>query len=135
MIGVSTAVRRGEAVLLVKRAKPPFAWAFPGGHLEFGERLADGAAREVFEETGLEVEIGEVIDRAEIFLKDDSGALVRHFVLFVFAGRYLSGEAAPADDATDIAWATRESLSTYDLTPDAARIAARLLADAPPSAI
>ena len=47
-LGVSASVWRNGKVLLVQRAKPPKGiWAFPGGHLEAGETLTEGAAREL----------------------------------------------------------------------------------------
>lgn len=53
-LGVSASVWREGKVLLVQRAKPPLGiWAFPGGHVEPGERLEEAAARELREETGL----------------------------------------------------------------------------------
>lgn len=42
-------------VLLIERINPPHGWALPGGFLDYGEHAADGAAREVLEETGLDV--------------------------------------------------------------------------------
>ena len=53
-LGVSASIWRGGKVLLVQRAKPPRGiWAFPGGHVEAGEKLEEAAARELLEETGM----------------------------------------------------------------------------------
>ena len=47
-LGVSASVWRGGKVLLVQRAKPPKGiWAFPGGHVEAGEKLEEAAASEL----------------------------------------------------------------------------------------
>ena len=49
-LGVSACIWRNDKVLLIQRAKPPVGiWAFPGGHVEPGERLEDAAARELME--------------------------------------------------------------------------------------
>lgn len=44
-----------RTVLLIERKNPPPGWALPGGFLDYGEFASDGAAREVLEETGLDV--------------------------------------------------------------------------------
>ncbi|MER7544071.1 NUDIX domain-containing protein [Actinomadura sp.] len=49
---------RGRILLLRHRLWPPYrAWGLPGGYVNAGERLEDGVAREVREETALEVEV------------------------------------------------------------------------------
>jgi mutator protein MutT len=126
-LAVSVAVRRGDEVLLARRARPPLMslWSFPGGLVETGERLEEAAAREVREETGLEVEILAPIDRAEVIRRDGEGKVERHYVIIVFAGRYVSGEPQAGDDADAVSWVRPSELDGYALTPDTARILKR----------
>src|SRR5712692_5266268 len=55
IVGVLAVVMRGDRVLVVRRANPPMTgrWGFPGGVLELGETVAEGAMRELLEETGV----------------------------------------------------------------------------------
>ncbi len=134
-LGVSTLVRRGDSVLLVRRGKPPLRdiWAFPGGLVEFGELLAAAAAREVLEETGITVTIDDgPIDHAEIVLRDAAGAPDRHYVLFVFAGTWTSGEPVAGDDAAEAQWVAAADLAGFPKTPDTDRILVRVLGSATP---
>src|SRR5262245_60254539 len=63
-------------VLLVRRGGPPLegAWSVPGGALELGERLRKGAEREALEETGLNVEAGEVVEVFDSIFPAPAGA-------------------------------------------------------------
>src|SRR5436305_12582653 len=55
IVAVLAVVLRGEQALIVQRAQQPNAgrWGFPGGVLELGETVAEGAMRELFEENGI----------------------------------------------------------------------------------
>jgi 8-oxo-dGTP diphosphatase len=124
LLGVSTLVARGDGVLLVRRGKPPLhgLWAFPGGLVEFGESLAQAAAREVLEETGISVEIIEAIDRAEIVLRDRADKPLRHYVLIVFSGCFVAGEPRAGDDAAEVRWVAAADFPAFPKTPDTDRI-------------
>jgi ADP-ribose pyrophosphatase YjhB (NUDIX family) len=64
-VGLGIMVLKNGKILLGKRNNDPLkaksdlkgegTWTMPGGKLEFGEKLEDGASREVIEETGLKV--------------------------------------------------------------------------------
>ena len=64
IVGVGAVIIDDGRVVLIKRRYEPLAgqWSLPGGTLEVGETLEAGVAREMLEETGLEVEVGPVID-------------------------------------------------------------------------
>ena len=96
-VGVGVFVLRGGRVLLGERLGSHGAgtWALPGGHLDFGETIADCARREVSEETGLR--IGAV--RHAGFTEDFFPGEGRHYVtLFVVAD---GGEGEPVNREPD----------------------------------
>ena len=127
ILGVSTLIWRDGRVLLVRRGRPPFenVWALPGGRVEPGEPLATTARREVREETSLDIEVGEQVDTAEIIGKDPAGRLEMHYVLIVFAGRFLSGDPVAGGDAAETRWVARNELGSLPMTVDTARIVSR----------
>ena len=112
-VGVSALVRDGGRILLVRRGAPPFAgtWSLPGGHVEGGERLADAAVREVFEETGLTVAYLHQIDIAEVIAGE------RHYVLIVFAGQG-AGTPVAASDASEARWLAVDEIGALPMNED-----------------
>jgi 8-oxo-dGTP diphosphatase len=130
VVGVLALVPRGDTVLLARRANPPDEglWGFPGGRLELGESLADGAARELREETGVAAEFDRALDVFEVIRRDAAGSLQMHFVLVAMAGRFLSGEPRAGDDALDAAWMSAKMIARVPCSSETARLAALVLA-------
>ncbi len=111
-VGVGAVIVEDGALLMVERGKPPRAglWAVPGGKVRWGERLEDAVVREVAEETGLIVEVGELIWSGETIGPD------WHFVLMDFEAKVVGGNLAAADDAADVAWVPLADVAARPVT-------------------
>lgn len=128
LVGVLPVTVRNGSLLLVKRRNPPLSghWGFPGGHLELGETLAEAAARELREETGLAAMPGDLITAFDLIHRSADGAVAYHYVLMAVAMTWQSGEAIAADDAEEVGWFTLDTLP-QPLCPDTERLAALAL--------
>lgn len=98
-------------VLLIKNAAmrdPKKAyWGFPKGHINIGEKSEEAAAREIKEETGIEVEIVKKLgDSRYVFSKN--GEKVFKVVVY-FQLKYISGEIKPQDlEVLEVKWVDKE---------------------------
>ena len=113
LVGVGVAVVDQGRILLVQRGHEPNQglWAVPGGKVELGESLTGAAVREVMEETGLSVEVGDVIWAGEHISEHG------HIVLIDFLGSVVGGDLAAADDADRAEWVPLDQAAEYPLTP------------------
>jgi 8-oxo-dGTP diphosphatase len=124
VVGVGAVVVDGGRVLLVKRGHPPLKgeWSLPGGTVELGETLEAALAREVLEETGLEVSVGplvEVFDRVD---RAPDGRIQYHFVVADYACSVRGGFIARGSDAEDARWVPIRELPAYRLTAKATEV-------------
>ena len=124
MLGVGGVVLAEGQVLLVRRRNPPGQglWSLPGGAVEAGERLDEACAREVREETGLEVAVGPLLGVFERLLKDPQGRLEYHYVLLDYHCTALLLPPTPGDDAADARWVRLSDLDQAGLTTDTMRV-------------
>ena len=124
VVGVGVVVWRDNAVLLVRRAKPPRAgaWSLPGGGQELGETVFDAARREVREETGLEITVLGLVDVLDVILPGSDSDIEYHYTLIEVAAEAHPGEALAADDAVAVTWAEPKDLPTLGVSAATARI-------------
>ena len=99
--------------LIVQRAQQPNAgrWGFPGGVLELGETVGEGAMRELQEETGIIAEPAGILDVHDAIHRDAEGRVQYHYTLIAVRGIWRSGEGEAADDAAAVAWVSRAEIA------------------------
>jgi 8-oxo-dGTP diphosphatase len=99
---------------MVRRGREPAKdlWSLPGGRVERGEYISDALAREVKEETGLDVTAGELVGIFEIV---GDG---HHYVVLDFAAdASRGGDPQPGGDAAEVRWVPLKEVAALECTP------------------
>ena len=137
VVGVGGVMIENGRALLIRRGSEPLLgqWSIPGGTLELGESLQQGVARELLEETGIEVRVLDLIEVFDRIYPDPAvvaqAAGVRpkfHYVIVDYLCERISGEPRAASDVTDVAYATEDELERFGITPTATRVLRRAFA-------
>lgn len=104
--GVHAVIEQDGRILLGRRAFDPGAgcWGLPGGFLDEGEPPEAGLRREVREETGLEIEPGELFGT---WMQPHGDRTV---LCLVWRARVLGGVEQAADDVLELAWFRADEL-------------------------
>lgn len=113
---VDTIVWKKGKYLLVLRSYPPYGWALPGGHVDYGETTEDAAIRELKEETNLQTTKQDM----ELYkiLSDPKRDPRSHVVSIVYAVNQYTGDVQPGDDAKGCDWFTAEQIKNLDMAFD-----------------
>ncbi len=124
IVGVGVVLWRDHQVLLIKRGKPPRQgmWSLPGGVQQLGETVFEAARREVREETGLEIEVIDIVAVVDSIQRDDDGRVRYHYTLVDVLAEWRAGEARAQDDAADATWARADELASFELWDETLRV-------------
>lgn len=101
-LGVAVVVFRDDMVLLGRRIAAGFnggMWSLPCGFVEFNENVIDAAIRECKEETGLEIEIEEIVGVFDCCLSQN-----RHTVTIAFWSNIVGSSEKAGSDIDEIKW-------------------------------
>ena len=112
VVAVGALVTNAEKILLVQRGHPPSqgSWSIPGGRVELGETLPQALRREILEECGLQVAVGDLAIALTRITRNADGSVRSHYVIFDFWAAPASGQVpavlVASSDASDIGWFT-----------------------------
>jgi 8-oxo-dGTP diphosphatase len=105
-------------VLLCKNLKHGYFY-LPGGHVEFGETAAAALAREMQEEAGIDINVGDLAFVHEHIFRQ--GRRVRHELNLVFHVELSTDEVESQEDQIAFEWADLRTIGERDIRPDAVR--------------
>jgi len=114
---VAAIILRDRQILMIRRGSEPGKglWSIPGGCIELGESIQDALRREVLEETGVSIEVGEFAGVAEVVIRG-GGSVRFHYIILDYFARIVSGEIRAASDALECRWIPLSELTDYDVT-------------------
>ena len=91
-----------------------------------GETLQEAVAREILEETGISIRVGEPVHLFDDVRKDEAGRVRFHYVILDFKGEFLSGELKAADDARDARWVSPEESRLLNVNKNTIKLMRKL---------
>jgi ADP-ribose pyrophosphatase YjhB (NUDIX family) len=115
--GAGAVVIDDGCMLLIRRARGAYVehWAVPGGRQRRGETMRAAAAREVLEETGLLIDVGDPVWVGDIL--DEADPPAYHYTVVDFEATVIGGELVAGDDAADARWVPVDEVRAMLLTP------------------
>ncbi|MFJ3781075.1 NUDIX hydrolase [Streptomyces sp. NPDC090093] len=116
---VTVVVRDDEGRLLLIHKTDNGLWALPGGGHDIGERIGDTAVREVREETGIEVEVDNIVglytDPDHVLAYDDGE--VRQQFSICFRAHPVGGSLRTSSESKEVRWVNPADLDDLDIHP------------------
>jgi ADP-ribose pyrophosphatase YjhB (NUDIX family) len=119
VVAVTAAVRNAQGELLLIERTDNGLWALPGGAQDIGESVVQAVQREVYEETGIDVEItglsGIYSDPRHVIAYDD-GEVRQEFSL-CFHAKSVSGQPRSSSESSQARWVSPDSLKDLKMHP------------------
>lgn len=118
---------QGE-VFLIQSHKWPNVWSIPGGHIEWGEKMEATVAREIEEETSLQ------LDNIEFVFADDgvnpkNFTKPKHFIFLNFFAHFAGGEPTLSDEMSGFIWIDpKKALKELPVSPTIIELLERFIA-------
>ena len=109
---VGALIKSNNLILLAQRSCDALnqKWEFPGGKVEPGESHAEALQREIFEELGIEISVGDRVS------SNDFQVGLKKYCLHCYWAEILEGKPV-ADEHHSIEWVEIDNLLEYDLAP------------------
>ncbi|MFX0068293.1 MAG: NUDIX hydrolase [Promethearchaeota archaeon] len=118
LVGVAALIVDQGRVLLVKRKYDPGKglWSLPGGLINLGEKIEDALVREVQEETGLKVEVSNLLSIIDRIREDKAGRIIYHYIIICYLAHSKEGKLKASSDAEDVRWLRPEEIGKLPMT-------------------
>jgi 8-oxo-dGTP diphosphatase len=131
LVGVGAIIFRDDCVLLVQRGREPSygKWSIPGGLVELGESLEGAVRREVSEEVGLDVSVGDLVVALDRVIRDADGKIEYHYILLDFVCKSEEGTPHPSSDALNCAFVPIDDLGRYVMTEGTEKVIRRVYSE------
>lgn len=120
IVAVAGVVVNSEGKLLLVRNRYRGAWEYPGGQVENGENLIEALRREIREESGIEVEVGELFCIASNVAQYPGYNGVKEIptkVMLDFACKPIGGQEQTSDETSEVAWFTLQEAQAMIAAP------------------
>ncbi len=117
---VDTIIHQDDKIILIKRLNDPYKdyWAIPGGFVEYGEKVEDAAIREAKEETGLDIQLTNLVGVYSDPNRDPRG----HTVTVAYTAEIVSGKLKSDSDAKDAKFIKISDIDKFNLAFDHEKI-------------
>jgi mutator protein MutT len=124
VVGVGAVIFEGDRVLLVRRGQAPMkgSWNIPGGRVELGETLEAALAREMLEETGVEIDIGPVVEVLDRMQTGENGQIEYHYVIIDYLCTARSDAVVAGSDADAAEWVALSALEARGVASKAIEV-------------